>query len=147
MMQRSIRLGSVIGTGFGALIGAGFGAITLTLNGVLIGLVIGLVLGFVTGAITGALTARTAGSTGGVSVGAYTGMGVGAVFGMILGSLIPTSLRMSANTEGMPVLDAFMMGRFETAILFSFLISILATIAGGWVGGRNLVPRDLKNKS
>lgn len=144
MMQKSILLGSLLGTVFGALIGAGFGAITLNFNGILVGLIIGLVLGLITGAITGALTARTAGTIGGVSVGAYTGMGFGAVFVMILGSLIPTSLRMSANTEGMPVLDALIMGRFETAILFSFLLSILATIVGGWVGGKNLVPRSLK---
>lgn len=144
MMQNSITLGSVIGTIFGTVIGAGFGAITMTLNGVLVGLIIGLVFGVVTGAITGALTSRTAGTTGGVSVGAYSGMAFGAVFGMIVGVLIPESLRISANTEGLPVLDALVMGRFETAILTSFLLSILATIVGGWVGGKNLVPRDLK---
>jgi hypothetical protein len=119
MMWKSITLGAVIGIVFGAVIGAGFGAITTTLDGVLIGLVIGLVLGVV------------------------TGMAFGGVFGMIVGVLIPTSLRMSANTEGMPVLDALMMGRFETAILTSFLLAILATIVGGWVGGKNLVPRNL----
>ena len=144
MMQKSITLGAVIGTIFGAVIGVGFGAITMTLKGVLTGLIIGLVFGGVTGVITGALTSRTAGATGGVSVGAYTGMAFGAVFGMIVGVLIPESLRMSANTEGLPVLDALVMGRFETAILTSFLLSILATIVGGWVGGKNLVPRDLK---
>jgi len=144
MMQKSITLGTMIGSIFGGVIGAGFGAITMTLNGVLIGLIIGLVLGVVTGAITGAITARVAGTTGGVSVGAYSGMAFGAVFGMIVGVLIPESLRMSANTEGLPVLDALVMGRFETAILTSFLLSILATIVGGWVGGKNLIPRDLK---
>jgi hypothetical protein len=71
-------------------------------------------------------------------------MAFGAVFGMIVGVLIPESLRMSADTEGLPVLDALVMGRFETAILTSFLLSILATIVGGWVGGKNLAPRDLK---
>jgi hypothetical protein len=50
---------------------------------------------------------------------------------------------MSAHTEGMPVLDALTMGRFETAILTSFLTAILATIVGAWIGGRNLVPRNL----
>lgn len=144
MMQKSIALGSMLGITFGAVIGAGFGAITATLNGILIGLLIGLALGILTGVLTAALTVRTAGTTGGVSVGAYTGMAFGAVFGMIIGVLIPESLRMSANTEGMPVLDALVMGRFETAILTSFLLSILATIVGGWVGGKNLVPRDLK---
>ena len=90
------------------------------------------------------LTVKTAGTTGGVSVGAYTGMGFGMVFGLLFGLLIPTSLRMRANTQGMPVLDALMMGRFETAILSSFLLAILATIVGAWIGGKNLVPRDLK---
>lgn len=144
MTKRSIPLGAVIGTIFGALIGAGFGAITVTLTGILVGLVIGLVLGVVTGALTATLTIRTAGTTGGVSVGAYTGMAFGAVFGMIIGALIPTSLRMSANTQDMPVLDALSMGRFETAILTSFLLSILGTMVGAWIGGRNLVPRNLK---
>jgi hypothetical protein len=32
-----------------------------------------------------------------------------------------------------------MMGSFETAILTGFLLSILATIVGVWVGGKNLV--------
>jgi hypothetical protein len=68
------------------------------------------------------------------------------VFGMILGALIPTSLRMSANTEGVPVLDVLVMGRFETAMLISFLLSILGTMVGTWVGGRNLIPRNLKER-
>jgi hypothetical protein len=66
---------------------------------------------------------------------------------MIIGALIPTSLRMSANTQGLPVLDALTMGRFETAILTSFLLSILGTVVGAWIGGRNLVPRDLKERT
>jgi hypothetical protein len=53
---------------------------------------------------------------------------------------------MGANTQGMPVLNALSMGRFETGILTSFLLSMLAMIVGGWVGGRNLVSRNLKNK-
>lgn len=73
-------------------------------------------------------------------------MAVGAIFGMIIGALIPTSLRMSANTHGMPVLDSLMLGRFETAILTSFLLSVLATIVGGWIGGRNLIRRDLRKE-
>jgi hypothetical protein len=146
MTQKSIALGAVIGTIFGSLIGAGFGAITTTLDGFLIGLVIGLVLGIITGVLTAALTVRTAGTTGGVSVGAYTGMAFGAVLGLVIGVLVPTSLRMSANTQGMPVLDALTMGRFETAILTSFLLSILGTMVGAWIGGKNLVPRNLKNQ-
>lgn len=145
MTQKSVVLGTFIGTVFGALIGAGFGAISMTLRGILTGLVIGLVLGIVTGALTAALTVKAAGTTGGVSVGAYTGMAFGAVFGMIIGALVPTSLRMSANTHGMPVLDALVMGRFETAILASFLLSILGTMVGAWIGGKNLIPRNLRN--
>jgi len=144
MMQKSITLGSVIGTGFGAFIGAGLGAITKSLNGILIGLVIGLVLGVITGALTAALTVKTAGTTGGVGVGYYTGTIAGGIFGMIVGALIPTSLRMSAHTEGLPVLDALAIGRFETAILFGFLLSILDTIVGVWIGGKNFIPRNLE---
>jgi hypothetical protein len=142
----SITLGSVVGAICGALIGSGLGAITRSLNGILIGLLIGLLLGMVTGALTAALTVKTAGTTGGIGVGYFTGMLFGGIFGMILGALIPTSLRMSAHTEGLPVLDALMMGRFETAILISFLLSILATIVGVWIGGKNQVPRNLKER-
>jgi hypothetical protein len=39
-----------------------------------------------------------------------------------------------------------MLGRFEAAILTSFLLSILATIVGAWVAEKNLVARDLKDK-
>jgi hypothetical protein len=144
--RTSIGLGSLIGAIFGALIGGGLGAITKSLNGILIGLLIGLILGVVTGALTAALTVKTAGTTGGIGVGYFTGMLFGGVFGMILGTLIPTSLRLSAHTEGLPVLDALMMGRFETAILLSFLLSILATIVGAWIGGKNLVPRNLNER-
>jgi hypothetical protein len=143
-MQRSILLGIALGAIFGGLMGAAFGAITATLNGILVGLAIGLALGILTGALTGASTARTAGTTGGVSFGAYTGMALGGILGLVIGVSIPTSLRMSANTQGMPVLDALMLGRFETAMLSSFLLSILGTIVGAWVGGKNLVPRTLK---
>ncbi|HSL31131.1 MAG TPA: hypothetical protein VK900_18160 [Anaerolineales bacterium] len=143
-MRRSIIFGGLLGAIFGAVIGAAFGAITTTLNGIFVGLTIGLALGILSGSLTAALTVRTAGTTGGVSVGAYTGMALGGVLGMLIGALIPTSVRMSANTQGMPVLDALTLGRFETAMLTSFLLSILGTIVGAWVGGRNLVPRNLK---
>lgn len=146
IMRNSIVLGSTVGAIFGALIGAGFGAVTRTLPGILVGLMIGLLLGIITGACTAALTVKTAGTTGGIGVGYFTGMVFGGVFGMILGALIPTSLRMSANTQGMPVLDALMLGRFETAMLVSFLLSILGTMVGTWVGGKNLVPRNLKER-
>lgn len=146
LMQKSIRRGAVIGTVFGALIGAAFGAITTTLNGILIGAMIGLILGIITGIPTAALTAKIAGTTGGVGVGYFTGMVFGGVFGIALGALFPPSLRMRAHTEGLPVLDALMMGRFETAMLTGFLLSILATIVGAWIGEKNLIARDLKNQ-
>jgi len=139
IMKKSIILGVALGAIFGALIGVGLGAITRSLNGILIGLVIGLLLGMVTGALTAALTVRTAGTTGGIGIGYFTGMIFGGFFGMLLGALIPASLRMRAHTEGLPVLDALMMGRFETAVLASFTLSILATIVGVWIGGKNLV--------
>jgi hypothetical protein len=136
--ETSVTLGVAVGAIFGALIGAGLGAITRSLNGMLVGLVIGLILGIVTGAFTAALTVKTAGRTGGIGVGYFTGMVFGGVFGMILGAMLPASLRMSANTEGLPLLDALVMGSFETAVLASFLLSILATIVGVWIGGKNL---------
>src|SRR5215211_1116415 len=146
ILQTSIILGAAIGAIFGAVIGAGLGALTRSFSGMLIGLVIGLLLGVVTGALTAALTVKTAGTTGGIGVGYFTGMLFGGVFGLIVGALIPPSLRMSANTQGMPVLDALMMGRFETAMLTSFLLSILGTMVGVWIGGKNLIPRNLKER-
>lgn len=146
LARPSIRLGTIVGTVFGALMGAGLGAITGRLNGILIGLIVGLLLGFVTGPVTGALTAKIAGTTGGVGVGYFTGMISGGIFGMIFGLLLPTSLRISAHTEGLPLLDALAMGRFETAVLASFLLSILDTIVGVWIGGKNQVPRNLKER-
>ena len=140
----SIKLGGIIGAIFGALMGAGLGAITGSFTGILIGLGIGLTFGVVTGIPTAALTVKTAGTTGGVGVGYFTGMLLGGVFGMVLGALTPTSVRLSAHTEGLPVLDALMMGRFETAILASFLLSILDTIVGVWISGKNQLPRNLQ---
>jgi hypothetical protein len=143
LMQKSILLGALLGAIFGGVIGAGAGAITMTLRGTLVGLFIGLVLGVITGALTAALTVKTAGTTGGIGVGYFTGMLFGGMFGMLVGVLLPPSLRTSANTEGIPVLDVLMVGRFETAMLTSFLLSILGTMVGAWVGGKNLVPRNL----
>jgi hypothetical protein len=146
LMQKSVFLGMEIGAIFGALMGAGFGAITKTFNGLLVGLIFGLLLGVVTGALAAALTFKFGGTTGGIGVGYFTGMVFGGVFGLLVGVLIPASLRMRANTEGLPVLDALMMGRFQTAILIGFSLSILGTIVGTWVGGKNLIPRNLKER-
>jgi hypothetical protein len=146
LMRNSVIWGSVIGATVGALTGAGLGAITKTLHGIFIGLMIGLVLGLITGALTAAATVKTAGTTGGVGMGYYTGTIVGGIVGLMVGALIPTSLRMSAHTQNLPVLDALAMGRFESAILFGFFLSILATIVGVWIGGKNYVPRNLKKE-
>lgn len=146
IMRRSLILGTWVGAAFGGLIGAAFGAVTRTMNGMLIGLLIGLLLGAVTGVLTAALTVKTAGTTGGIGVGYFTGMVFGGLFGVFVGALTPASLRMSARTEDVPVLDALMLGRFETAMLTGFLLSILGTMVGTWVGGRNLIPRNLKER-
>jgi hypothetical protein len=146
LMRKSVPAGTVVGTTFGGLIGTGLGATTMNLNGILVGMVMGLILGMVIGPLTAILTVKTAGTTGGIGTGYFTGMIFGGLFGFILGALLPTSLTMRAHTEGLPVLDALVMGHFATAVLMSFLLSILATIVGVWVGGRNLVLRDSKNK-
>ena len=146
IMQRSVVLGMWVGALFTGLIGAVFGASTRALNGILIGLVIGLILGAVTGALTAALTVRTAGTTGGIGVGYFTGLVFGGVFGILLGALTPTSLRMSARAEGSLVLDALMSSPFDTAMFIGFLLSILGAMVGTWVGGKNLVPRNLKER-
>jgi hypothetical protein len=146
MMRSSVIGGTLIGASAGALTAGGLGAITRSLNGILIGLAIGLVLGGITGALTAALTVKTAGTTGGVGVGYYTGTLVGGVLGLLIGALVPTSWRMQAHTEGLPVLDALALGRFETAVMTGFFLSILATIVGVWIGGKNFVPRNLREE-
>jgi len=143
-MQKSIVLGTVIGSAFGGLIGAAFGAIALALNGIPAGFLSGLILGGVTGALTAILTVKVAGTTGGIGVGYFTGMLFGAVFGMILGALIPPSLGMSAGTEENSVFEVLMPGRFGSAMFMSFLLSIHATIVGVWVAGKNFIPATLE---
>lgn len=145
IMRRSVVLGIWLGILFGGLIGVAFGAITRSLSGILVGLVIGLGLGTVTGALTAALTVKTAGTTGGIGVGYFTGMVFGGIFGILLGALTPTSLRMSARA-GSLVLDALMLGRFETAMFIGFLLSVLGATVGTWVAGKNLIPRNLKER-
>lgn len=146
LMKKSIFLGSGLGLFFGGLLGAGLGAITQTMNGILVGLAAGVGLGLLTGAATGALTARVAGTTGGVSFGAYAGMGLGALIGGVIGMLIPTSLRMSANTQDLPVLDALTLSRFEVMVFFGFFLCILGTLVGAWVSGRNFIPRKIEKQ-
>jgi hypothetical protein len=142
LIQKSIKLGSIIGAIFGGILGLGLGAITLITNGMLIGAGIGIFLGINAGIFVGVLTAKLAGTTGGVSIGAYTGMAAGAFLGTVVGLFIPDSLRMSVNTYNMPILDAIVAGRFEFVVLFSFMLSIVATIIGAWVAGKNFIPRN-----
>ena len=146
MTRRSVIWGTVIGAGAGMLTMGGLGAITKSLNGILIGLAIGLIMGCITGALTAALTIKFAGTTGGVGVGYYVGMLFGGALGLIIGALIPASLRARAHTEGLPVLDALALGRFETAVMMGFFLSIIATIVGVWIGGRNFIPRNLREE-
>lgn len=146
IMRPSIRLGALVGGGVGALMGLGLGAITQNLNGILMGLAIGLLSGIINGILTAILTVKIAGTNGGVGVGYFIGMLLGGALGMIVGALIPPSLGMRAGTEGLPILDAFVLGRFDTAILFSFTFSILDTIVGVWISGKNQVPRNLKER-
>ena len=142
LWKKSILFGSFLGAIGGTLLGAAIGAITETLNGILIGAITGLILGVLTGILTAMLTVRFAGTTGGVSLGAYTGMAFGAVLGLIIAALIPESVRMSANTQQSPMLDALTATGFETAVLFSFLLAVLGTAVGAWVAGRNFIPRE-----
>ncbi len=141
---KSIIFGAATGAGFGVLIGAITGTLTSSWSGIQFGIIVGAILGILTGALTGALTVRVAGRTGGVSTGAYAGMAFGAVLGGVLGIFIPDSFRASVASLHILILDVLTQGRFETAALLSFQISILGTMVGAWVGGRNLQSRELK---
>ncbi|MBI5965601.1 MAG: hypothetical protein HY863_19150 [Chloroflexi bacterium] len=143
LYTKSSMFGAGLGMGFGILLGAGTGALSASWSGVQFGAIAGVLLGAFTGALTGALTVRVGGDTGGVSTGAYTGMLFGAVLGGILGIFIPDSFRSGVAAFHVLVLDVLTQGRFETAVLLSFLTSCIATGVGAWVGGRNLKPRDL----
>ncbi len=136
--------GMGLGLAFGVLIGAITGALSLSWNGILFCSVAGGIIGVFAGALTGALVVRTAGSTGGVSTGAYTGMAFGAFLGGVLGIFIPASFRASVAAFDILLLKVLTQGWFETAVLLSFLVSILCTIVGAWVGGRNLKDRNYK---
>jgi hypothetical protein len=140
----SILFGAIAGVGFGILIGAITGTLTASWSGIRFGMLIGSILGLLTGALTGALTVRIAGRTGGVSTGAYTGMVFGAVLGGILGIFIPNSFRASVASLHILVLDVLTQDRFQTAVLLSFQISILGTMVGAWVSGRNFQGRGTK---
>lgn len=144
--KRSITLGGLIGLLAGALLGASAGAITTSWSGIINGMIAGAVLGIILGIATGWLTARTGGTTGGVSMGAYMGMALGALIGGIAGALIPDSVRMAANTTHTPIMDVLTASKFETAFLICFLASIGGTAVGAWVGGKNLIARNMDVK-
>ncbi len=71
-------------------------------------------------------------------------MAFGAFIGLLLGIFIPESFRQSVLALDVLILNVIFSGRFEAAILVSFLLSVLATAVGATVGGRNLKPRDVK---
>lgn len=139
--RKSMQLGAWVGLIFGAILGAATGALSGSIAGVAGAAGLGAVLGATSGVLTGILTLRTAGDTGGVSTGAYTGMVFGAFFGLILGIFIPESFRLRVLSLDILILNVIFQGRFEAAILVSFLMSCLDTAVGAWVGGRNLKPR------
>jgi MFS family permease len=140
---KSSIFGVSLGFGVGALLGAATGAMSSSWTGIQFGAIAGGLLGALTGALTGMVTVRIAGRTGGVSTGAYTGMLFGAVLGGVLGIFIPDSFRVSVAAFHVLVLEVLTQGRFETAVLLSFLLSVVATMVGAWVSGRNFKPRDL----
>lgn len=144
LYMKSSFFGAGLGLAFGVLIGAITGALSVSWNGILFCSVAGGIIGVFAGALTGALVVRTAGSTGGVSTGAYTGMAFGALIGGVLGIFIPASFRASVAAFDILLLKVLTQGWFETAVLLSFLVSILCTIVGAWVSGRNFIPRDKK---
>ena len=144
---KSSIFGAGLGMVFSALLGAITGALSASWSGVQFGAIAGLVLGALTGALIGAITVRTAGRTGGVSIGAYTGMFFGAVIGGVLGIFVPDSFRAGVADFHVLVLDVLTRGRFETAVLLSFLLSLTGTTVGAWVSGRNLQQRDLDKTS
>jgi hypothetical protein len=67
----------------------------------------------------------------------------GAVLGGVLGIFIPDTFRAAVAAFNVLVLEILTQGRFETAVLLSFLLSCIATMVGAWVSGRNLQPRDM----
>lgn len=144
---KSSIFGASLGGGFGILLGAATGALSSSWSGVQFGAIAGVVFGALTGTLTGALTVRIAGHSGGVSAGAYTGMLFGTVLGGAFGIFIPDSFRASVAAFHVLVLDVLTQGRFETAVLLSFLVSCIATMVGAWVGGRNLKARDFSKIS
>lgn len=139
--QQSAVFGGILGEITGAIMGTLTGAITMNLTGILMGFTAGVMLGALAGALIGIAVSQTAGSNGGPSIGAFTGMVLGPILGTIIGLFIPDSIRMSASTLQIPVLNAITSSRFETVSLFAFLFCILGTLVGVWVSGKNYKPQ------
>jgi len=72
-------------------------------------------------------------------------MAFGAFLGLVFGIFLPESFRLNVLALDVLILNVIFSGRFEAAILISFLLSILATAIGAWIGGRNLKPREVEN--
>jgi len=108
--------------------------------GTLMGFTAGVILGALAGILVGVVVSKTAGASGGPSIGAYSGMGTGAILGAMVGMVIPDTLRMSPILLGTPVLETLVSSRTETIAFFAFLFSILGTIVGVWVSGKNYRP-------
>jgi hypothetical protein len=139
---KSSVFGAGLGFVCGTIVGMITGALSVSWDGVLFCAIAGSILGLLAGALTGALVVRTSGSTGGVSIGAYSGMLFGAFLGGVLGIFIPDSFRASVAALDILILKVLTQGRFETAVLLSFLVSIVCTVVGAWVSGRNLARRN-----
>ena len=139
--QQSAVFGGILGEITGAIMGTLTGAITMNLTGILMGFTAGVMLGALAGSLIGIAVSQTAGSNGGPSIGAFTGMVLGPILGTIIGLFIPDSIRMSASTLQIPVLNAITSSRFETVSLFAFLFCILGTLVGVWVSGKNYKPQ------
>jgi hypothetical protein len=139
--QQSAVFGGILGEITGAIMGTLTGAITMNLTGILMGFTAGVMLGALAGSLIGIAVSQTAGRNGGPSIGAFTGMLLGPILGTIIGLFIPDSIRMSASTLQIPVLNAITSSRFETVSLFAFLFCILGTLVGVWVSGKNYKPQ------
>lgn len=141
LTQQSAVFGGILGEITGAIMGTLTGAITMNLTGILMGFTAGVMLGALAGSLIGIAVSQTAGRNGGPSIGAFTGMLLGPILGTIIGLFIPDSIRMSASTLQIPVLNAITSSRFETVSLFAFLFCILGTLVGVWVSGKNYKPQ------
>ena len=141
LIQQSAVLGSIVGEIGGAMIGTVTGFLTMDLTGILMGFTAGVLLGALTGILVGMVVSKTAGASGRPSIGAYSGMGTGAFLGAVLGTFIPDAFRLAPMLQRTPVLETLASSRFETIAFFAFLLCLLGTAVGVWVGGKNYRPQ------